>query len=379
MHPLLKIILLSVLLKCLYLLIGLGHFHFQNKPFPQGGLIEIYSDFTKKKDSHWYENITKQGYPKGQIQSDKTRLLDFSKGQSAWAFFPLYPFLHRLTMELTGCNYEIIAVFWSIIFSTLAFWGFYLFSNHYWQDSKKAIFATLLFACCPFQFYFSMQLTEAIFAAALLFSFVFLQRQSYFFSMICTIPLVLTRPNGLVILFPFWLFFLEKNGIVFSNFFTKANCKKIVQSVTICLPSVLIFALYCGYQHAMTGHYFAFGAAQNGWGKSSTFPLFALFKQGNISYQLNSWYTIFALLCLIFYWRKLPLSLALLVLISILLPLAGGSVYGMFRYVSVLFPLFLCWSDTIYAIRHRFKIVAFLLLWQLWIYIFWLENHPIGY
>ncbi|ACQ81171.1 putative integral membrane protein [Beutenbergia cavernae DSM 12333] len=75
-----------------------------------------YAEFTGLFwDAGWYHRIAVEGYPDG-----LPALPDGTVTQSAWAFFPLYPFLVRGLMGLTGASFEVVAPTLSLVLGAAA-------------------------------------------------------------------------------------------------------------------------------------------------------------------------------------------------------------------------------------------------------------------
>lgn len=329
-----------------------------------------------RKDAFWYKKIAALGYPVGAVGTDGKRLIDFSQGQSMWAFFPAYPVVNRWISQISGARYELAAMTASLLYSFLALLGCFLFCKNYWQDTGKAFWTTLLIFVFPFHFYFSMYLTEAPFFACLIWAFYWIQENRHVALAITLVPLVLLRPNGLLMLLPIVLFYLERSG---SLSFKKENIRPLIMGITFCIPAVLVFAGYLWYQYEMTGTAMAFSSAQAGWGKEFMFPLVALFRRGDINYQVTSTYVVAVSVLMIAYCRRLPISLIILVMIGLLLPLTAGSTYSMIRYLSVVFPLFLILSDITYRYRYRLVFLFILVVGHLTSFCLWLVDHPLGF
>ena len=125
--------------------------------------------------------------------------------------------------------------------------------------------------------------------------------------------------------------------------------------------------------------FFAFSVAQQGWYRDFMFPLLALFREGNVANQFNSIYTIAFILIAIFSWKKLPLSLNILIWLGLLLPLTSGSVQSMPRFISIIFPFTLIIGSWFYPSKKRYLLLTGLGLLQLLTFYFWLTGLPISY
>jgi hypothetical protein len=375
-YPILQLIGILILLKLGYCLFGIA--------LSKAGYIspsycfslESYTDMSMRKDAYWYKIIATDGYPQGVRQADQTRQLDFTEGQSSWAFFPFYPVSNRWIKEVMQLEYEQAAFLTSILFSLAAIIGCYYFFMLYWKDADKAFFTTVLIFVFPFHFYFSMFLSEGPFLAFLIWSFYAAKKNRPVLLSILLIPLILLRPNGMVLFLPLFLYILEQKDIPILQFFC---LKKGFKNIFVFLPAVLCFIGYCFYQKAMTGYYFAFSEAQQGWGKEFMFPLLALFRRGDVNYQVTSFYAVFIILLLLVKWKRFPLSFNIMILISVLLPLSAGSTYGMIRYMSVVFPLFIIITDQLFFFRRKVLILSLLFFLQLGSFYLWLADFPLGF
>jgi Gpi18-like mannosyltransferase len=335
----------------------------------------------KKNDSFWYQKAAEVGYPK--ITNDRD--LGYSEGsdfkQSVWAHFPLYPLLIRYTERIFDCDFEHSCFILSCVFSLSCFIGFYFLCIRLFSSSEKdSFFYTLVFMLFPFHYYFNMYYTEALFFTSMAFSFLALYKKNYLAAAFWFIPLTLVRPNGIVTLIPLLFYFIETEGGFKPVMIRFLSLDKTLVKRSLCfLTAPLAMGVYCLYQKEMTGHYFAFVQAQYGWYKEFMFPFLAFFRQGDFPTQFNSIYVIVVILFCAFIWRKLPLSLNLLIWISILLPMASGSVACMPRYISVLFPITICLAGLLPKNNFRIVSLAVLFCLQLLTFYPWLFMDPFSY
>ncbi len=369
------LILFSIGIKIAYLIFSIG------MNGSNDSISNEYIGCVKKNDSYWYQRIATNGYPKINNKRD----LGYSNGpdfkQSEWAFFPLYPGMNAITSNIFNISFDTSAFIWSILFSLLSVLGIYWFGLIFFKDQLLALFCTLIIFCFPFSFYYSMFYTEAVFMTFTIFSFICIHYKRYLFLSLLLIPLTLIRPNGIIILIPLYLYFLEQKKIIqHINIDWKRllDKKNILQSLFFISAPVTFFA-YAFYQYEMTGYPFAFSIAQAGWYKELTFPLFSFFRRGDVATQFNSVFAIIVILYFISVWKKLPLSLSILVLLSLLTPLCAGSVTSMTRYVSVLFPLFMILSSTIYQLKSKYLILLLILALHFLSYYGWITNHSISF
>jgi len=118
---------------------------------------------------------------------------------------------------------------------------------------------------------------------------------------------------------------------------------------------VLGTLLYSAYLRGLTGHWFAWLTAQEGWGRAARNPVVlfqdvarSIWTNGFAGYASSEPYelinvlaTIGALAFVVPIWRKLGIGYGLFVLLSVLGPLRVGGFASMGRYTSVLFPIFI--------------------------------------
>ena len=368
-----RLLIASLILKATYLVFA--YFILGNFPLLS---TDNYASIIKRNDAGWYERIATNWYP---VITDKKDLgyndgADFK--QSEWAFFPFYPGLTRICIKWLNVEYDFIGIIWSVIFSSLAFTGFYLFCELYLKDARRAFYSSLVFLLFPFHYYFSMMYTEAIYFSVLIFSFLSIYTRKYLFIPFLIIPLVLVRPNGIIGLIPLYLYFLERKDIISKE---RIDLKMLLGKQTV-LQSLLFltgpaaFILYSIYQKQMTGYYFAFSIAQAGWYREFMLPFFAFFRRGDFTTQFNSFYTIAAILLSIFAWKRFPLSLNIFIWTSLLLPLCSGSVTSMPRFISVIFPLTILISDWLYPGKYKFPVLGLFFLLQIFVFYFWLMGNP---
>jgi len=338
--------------------------------------FQSYVSTVKSNDSYWYEAITYGGYSKITDKKDLGYHTNTINKQSEWAFFPAYPLIIRETKDLFNSDFNKSGIFWAIIFSILAFIGFYIWMN----KSDNALFCTLVFMCFPFHYYFSMLYTEALFFSCIIFSFIAVRSKKLWLLSILLIPLTLLRPNGIVLILPLYLYFLEQEK-VFEGYrlIWKRIDKRIILKSFAFITAPIAFILYGLYQQHMTGEFFAFILAQAGWNRSFTFPLFSLFNGGDFTTQFFSIYTILFFVIGIISWKRLPLSINIMIWMMLLLPLFSGSMLSMPRFISIIFPFSIIIGTWMYKIKLKYVFLSILFALQLVSYYFWLTGSSMGY
>jgi Gpi18-like mannosyltransferase len=373
------IIIIALLLRVVYVLfyVGVESYRGNKKSFSYETVIEVF----KRNDAFWYEKIAINGYS----SVDQNELIGFNKGseftQSEWAFFPFYPILIYITKVSTGLSINTSMLLLSIFFSVLGFAMFYVFTYALYGDSSKSLFYVLLLLIFPFHYYFSVFYTEAIFVSVLICSFYAIIKRRYLLMSFLIIFLVLTRPNGIILLIPLYLFMLEREGVLVRlklNFKAIIDKRNVIRTLYFC-SGVVAFIVYGAYQQYMTGEFFAFSIAQKGWYRDFMFPFLAFFRHGDLASQFDSVYTIMFILLAIASWKLLPISFNILIWISLLLPLTSGSVLSMPRFISIIFPFIIIIGNYMYRIKFKWGIAGILFILQLISFYFWVDGNPLGY
>lgn len=340
-------------------------------------LDSFFSTFLRN-DAGWYKYITLEGYARLENKEDLKGIVNGVFDQSEWAFFPLYPYLVKVLMYC-GLNYFVSAFIFALLLSTLCFIVFFEFALFTFQDNDKAWFCTLLFILFPFNYYYSMFYTESLFVFLMICGFLCVLRNKNNWLYLIIPSLILTRPNGLVVSFVIFLYFLEyyfKNkklsiGLLF-------NKDLFLKILPFALAPITLF-LYCLYQYEMTGDYFAFNSAQEGWAKKDMWPWQALFGRGDFATQFNSIFVCIVLLFFGFTFKRYRLSFILLILFTILMPLSKGSAASMPRYISILFPLFIVANQYLYNLKYKYFVLGVFCVLQLNNLYYWYNYHPFSY
>jgi hypothetical protein len=291
-------------------------------------------------DSGWYETIANNGHHK--ITPDLLAPIDNEHWrQSYYAFFPLYPLTVKGLQLLTGLSYGPAAYIFSYIISIVAFVVFYLFTKRFTASPGIALTSTMVLMLSPFTFFFSMALTEAYYLALLAGAFLGVYNKNLLLIALCSALLVLVRPNGIVTLLPLGLFYIERH--VFEGAWrwpVQADFVKLLPGLVLLIMPLVFFA-YCFYLKEMTGDFFAFSTAQKGWGKAYANPAKVLLKPRGWRWAIEAGISIGVFALSFFNRKKIPLSMHVLLWISIILPLWAGKTQSLPRYISVIFPIFI--------------------------------------
>ncbi len=100
-------------------------------------------EFSRIWDSHWYRIIAEVGYPSELPLTDEGRV-----GENAWAFMPVFPFLVRGLMALSGAPFAYV----SVAVSLLAFAAFIVIADRLFRHlvgDRAALWAVAVVAFSP--------------------------------------------------------------------------------------------------------------------------------------------------------------------------------------------------------------------------------------
>ncbi len=159
---------------------------------PWTGAHPAYFDYASIWDGNWYKIVAYSGYP--------TQLPVTAEGQvgeNAWAFMPVYPFLVKLLMVLSGAPWTVLAVLVSVAAGLGAALVFYRLMNHVLGNSSTAMFAVVLFSLAPVSPLFQLAYAESLYTLLLVTALylVVLRRYGWLFPVVFV--MALTRPSGL--------------------------------------------------------------------------------------------------------------------------------------------------------------------------------------
>lgn len=327
-----------------------------------------------RHDAGWYLRIATEGYPRitdpAQFgHADRTGVL-----QSPWAFFPLYPLLVQSSARLLRIDMvpAMYLLGWLLGVAALLVVHRLLVHLH---GERAALWSSAAWLAFPTAVHLHVYYTEALFLLALAGAFLSVARGRKVWAAVACVALVLVRPNGLLCLLPIALFAMERTGLGWKHLL--ARPRGSVPRLLFLLPALLAFAGYGLYQWSMTGTSLAFSAAQAGWGRQLMWPFLAFFRSGDMATQVESVYTLLLIAATVPLWKRLPLSLNVLLWLNILVPLCSGSVDSMMRFTVVLFPYFLLLGERLHRFRLRWAVVVLGFTLQLGYWWLWLEGHPL--
>lgn len=372
-----QIILIALAVKIAYVLFAIAFQEYTPQKVDPGDAQSVLDVF-KRHDSYWYEKIATFGHEK--ITPDQLGKCDGTViEQSYYAFFPLYPTLIGLSMSLTGAGFNTTALFYSLVFSLSAFILFFIFAGMYLKDERKAFMATLILILFPFHYYFSMYYTESLYLLLLLAGFIAAHRNQHVLLAVLLGFLVLVRPNALLMAIPLFIYYFEKHFSLNVREIFRRNRKEYLPLLAFAAaPAVML--LYCVYLEVMTGDFFAFQTAQQGWCNYTTWPWTPLLRmQSWQEYFKFGYLAAFGLVSIVL-WRRIPLSMHALIWINLLLPLTSNMI-TLPRFISCIFIFPLLSGDWTAGWKWPLRLALALVLFagQLLTFTYWLSSSEFAY
>lgn len=248
------------------------------------------------------------------------------------AFFPLYPYLVRFLASVFH---------WDLLFAGLvtANSAFLLFIIVFFKlvreyySSQVAFIAIISFIVFPTAFFATAFYSESLFLVLLGLTFLFLKKRQILIAAIFASLAGLTRPIGF--LAPISVFYSYLASINFN--FHRLDRKFLHAAVSLFGPAIYIIYLFFKYNDP-----FKFLSVEMLWQREVSDPIsvilgylwnFAVFNNYSINQLLDFLTTIFFLSVLILGRYKIPSSLWIFSMLSILIPVSSGTLISMPRYV----------------------------------------------
>ena len=342
-------------------------------------------------DSGWYVGIAEDGYHT-EPQAD---------GYANYAFFPLYPWLMRLTGWLFG---EGGAYLGGLLVSNIALlaaaWLLYRWMEQEKDraTAKKAVLFLFLF---PTGYVFSCLMTEGLFIALSLGAYYYARRGNWFLASLLGGLSAMTRSLG-VLIAPLLAFeylrqrYDARAPASAAPIFSPRGARHLLRALDFrCLWLALVpaglgvFALVCW---RVTGDPLAFISIQDIWiygntggaaykGVNPLDPLFEAFRRISVAphlphsqgYVYGALFSAAVFALLLAGCRQIGMPLLLWSLALLLVPLSSAlhSPYSMPRYVAVIFPLFvifaaLSWRKWLFWATAAALALLQAATWMLW-------------
>jgi len=294
-----------------------------------------------KWDSFWYLDIAQNGYSFKGIEK-----------LSNIVFFPLYPFLIKITSFFIAGDLILAGWILSCIFLLLAL--LYLFKLvkefHPEINPYLPIVFLLIF---PTAFFLNAVYTESLFLFLSLATFYHGLKKKFLWAGVLGLFASLTRITGVLLFIPLLWEYLKSYNF---NLTRSLNTKLL--SIFLIPAGTLSFFLY---HHLKFNDFLLFFKIESWWGR--IFKLnkdhFLMFSNPAIvNFCLDIFFVILALTILYFVFKKLRTSYGLYMLATLAVVLSTGTLMSVGRYILVLFPIYILLS----LIKNQY-------LQQAWIFI----------
>lgn len=280
-------------------------------------------------DSFWYLDIAQNGYSfKG------------PEKLSNIVFFPLYPFLIRVTSFFTAGNLILAGWILSSIFLFLAL--LYLFKLvkefHPGINPYLPIIFLLIF---PTAFFLNAVYTESLFLFLSLATFYYGLKKKFLGASVFGLLASLARITGVLLFIPLLWEYLKSCNF---NVVRSLNLKLL----PIFLMPVGTLSLFF-YHYLKFNDFLLFFKVESWWGRmfrlnKDHFLLFS--SPAIVNFCLDVFFIIFVLVVLCFVFKKLRTSYGLYMLATLAVVLSTGTLMSGGRYILVLFPIYILLAST---------------------------------
>ncbi|MBI2758849.1 MAG: hypothetical protein HYX49_09245 [Chloroflexi bacterium] len=298
-------------------------------------------DIFARWDSRWYFSIIKDGYQAS---------ADLKTAYSNMAFFPLYPDLVK-SLGWFGIDmpdgYYILA---GLILSNLFFLASALLLYRLITGPLEFRHATaqralgLLFVF-PASFFFSSFYPESLFLFLALAGFTFALQEKWFLAGICMALAVLTKSQGVVLVFALgWLYMEKRNW----------NPRNIRPSLAWFALAPLALSLHFYFLYLRSGHVLAVFDAMSAWGRGQNIlnnPFQNLMRPSLDVFKIDLVLSILFLAGSLYLLWKWPIkAYGVFALLMNLMPISTGLLVSVSRYLVIIFPVFILLGE---KIRNR--------------------------
>ena len=266
-----------------------------------------------KWDGAWYVEIAKFGYGPKTLPAQ----------ESPWPFFPVLPALMRVGGWL-GPSEWLVGVTVNHVAFLLGLAGLYRIARRH-VSPRAGELGVWLIALFPASFLFSMIYPSAIFFAASVWAFCFVEEGRDPAAGLATIAAVMVRPNGFVvaIALAFAVHWVPKRVAV------------------VCGPALLAFVGWMLYNRDKTGDALTFYKSKDGWPEIDLVDFVLRDRKIAIPHVLLAAAAVVAVIAV---WKLLPRSWLLLTALYLVPAFVVGMV-GLGRYAGEIFPPFVAGGE----------------------------------
>ncbi|MFB3904464.1 MAG: mannosyltransferase family protein [Acidobacteriota bacterium] len=310
-------------------------------------------------DTGWFLEIAQSGYSTA-LSADPIKL-----NQANYCFFPLYPLLMRLFAPHYYVGGLLIANFCLMAGSLLLYRLVLLESNR-----ETALRSVKYFYLMPAGFVLSAGFSESLFVALALACFYFARRPEpkWWLVGLSGFFLCLTRPNGIIALFPLGFEYLRHCHFQF---------RRIRSNVLWLMLLPAGIGAYSAYCHRLTGDWLAYVHVRaTGWKHAYQNPfnliIDNLFSRGPED-QVNAVFTVILIGVIVWAWRRFPFAYWSWAALNLAVLLVNGQAVmnSMFRYAIVIFPLAILLGGLCENRRRDELMSVGLALIQAFLMVFW--------
>lgn len=355
MKRLFVIFLLWVLIINIFALLGLNRFNlkadtaynwispgefYQNQKWD---LVSLHAHW----DSFWYLDIAKNGYS-----------LEYNQwGLYNVVFFPLHPFLIKMTAFLTDGNFVLAGWLLSLIFLFLSILYLFKLVKEFHPEINPYL-PILFLLIFPTAFFLNAIYTESLFLFLSLATFYYGLKKKFLYAGIFGFFASITRVTGALLFIPLAWEYLKENSFNIKSVFTL----KVLPIFLIPLGTLVFFL----YHYFRFGNFFLFFEIEKNWGRAFVLQKdqFSFFSNSAIvNFCLDALFVAFILIIIYLVFRKLRISYGLYMLATVAIALSSGNLMSIGRYILVLFPIYiLLASIKNQSIRQVWIFISILLL-----------------
>ncbi len=283
---------------------------------------------------------------------------------SPLVFFPAFPLLLRGAARLLGLSGGHVPWLWTgVLLSTALFLAALTYVHaltNLLTPEKSGRLAVWLIACYPFSLFHGQVYTESLFLLAAVAACYHCYRGQLLVAFIFGCVVGFTRPTGvLVATMLAWVAWQQVHRR------ERLDWWELARFVAVISAPVLGVLAYSAYVWRLTGHWFTWITAQQGWGREITGPvevvtrlvtsvteyglfdyLFARPYEEGRPYELLYFGLVVVCLALLRpIVRRFGWGLGAFVFLSLAVPVSAGGLTSVGRFTCVLFPVFM-WLST---------------------------------
>jgi hypothetical protein len=283
-------------------------------------------------DGQWFRLIALDWYDRPYVAG----------GWSEYPFFPLYPAMSGVLMDL-GMPDTVALAGLSWLAALLASAGAYRLASRH-LDASVASWVPWFLALAPGAVAMVLGYADSLWLAATLWALVLAEDRRWWAAGMVAAVATASRPNGAVTVL----------ALVVAALVARAGWRAVVACG---VPSAIFFAWWMSWLHGATGDAFVFWSAKDAWDELSLGGLLA----DPLDHDVGLFHLTVALAVLVPYAmrvRRQPAAWAVVVAGTVAPPLVLG-VEGLARYVTMAFPIPFAVADVLVG-RSRALAAAFL-------------------